>query len=100
MQTSLRNSHDLSRRFTTAGSEPGGVAAAGAQTGEGSSPAPGPARVVTLSHRRDDPLSNTAPIANSGRVATLEGLAALRSDGTIADEEFAAEKTDVMSNST
>ena len=59
-----------------------------------------PARFVTLGHRRDDPLSNTAPVANSGRVATLEGLAALRSNGTIADEGFAAEKTDVVNNST
>jgi hypothetical protein len=35
-----------------------------------------------------------------GRVETLEGLAAFRSNGTITDEEFAAEKTDVMNSST
>lgn len=74
------------------GSEPGGVAAAGASASEGSLPAAGPVNVVTLSHRRDDPLSNTAPIANSGRVATLEGLAALTSNGRNADDEFATEK--------
>jgi hypothetical protein len=94
------NSHDLARRFTMTGSEPGGVAAACTPAGAGSSPAAGPVRVVTLGHRRDDPLSNTALVANSGRVATLEGLAALGSNGTIADEEFAAEKTDVVNSST
>ena len=54
---------------------------------------------MTHGHRRDEPLSNTAPVAKSGRVSTLEGLAALRSNGRIADEEVAAEKTDVVNNS-
>lgn len=82
------------------GSEPGGVAAVCPPAGAGRSPAAGPARVLTLAYGRDDPLSNTAPVADCGRVATLEGLAALRSNSTITDEEFAAEKTDVMNNST
>ena len=55
---------------------------------------------MTVGHRRDDPLSDPAPVANGGRVATLEGLAALRSNGTIADVEVAVEKTDVVNNST
>ena len=36
----------------------------------------------------------------SGRVETLERLAALRASGAITDEEFAAEKTHVMNNGT
>ena len=68
-------------------SEPGGVAAVCTPAGAGSSPAAGPARIVTLAYGRDDPLSNTAPVADSGRVATLEGPAALSSNGTITDEE-------------
>jgi hypothetical protein len=44
--------------------------------------------------------SNTAPAASSGRVETLERLAALRTNGSITDEEFAAEKAHVMNNGT
>jgi len=44
--------------------------------------------------------SNTAPAATSGRVETLERLAALRTSGSITDEEFAAEKAHVMNNGT
>jgi hypothetical protein len=43
--------------------------------------------------------SNTAP-ATSGRVETLERLAALRANGAITDEEFTAEKAHVMNNGT
>ncbi|HUO71732.1 MAG TPA: SHOCT domain-containing protein [Solirubrobacteraceae bacterium] len=44
--------------------------------------------------------SNTPPAATSGRVETLERLAALRANGTITDEEFTAEKAHVMNNGT
>jgi Short C-terminal domain len=44
--------------------------------------------------------SNTAPAATSGRVETLERLGALRANGTLTDEEFAAEKAHVMNNGT
>ena len=41
-----------------------------------------------------------ASAGGSGRVETLERLAALRASGAITDEEFAAEKTHVMNNGT
>ena len=44
--------------------------------------------------------SNAAPAATSGRVETLERLAALRANGAITDEEFTAEKAHVMNNGT
>jgi hypothetical protein len=44
--------------------------------------------------------SNTAPAPTSGRVDTLERLAALRTSGAITDDEFAAEKAHVMNNGT
>jgi hypothetical protein len=44
--------------------------------------------------------SGTAAAPSSGRVDTLERLAALRTDGAITDEEFAAEKAHVMNNGT
>jgi len=43
---------------------------------------------------------NAAPAATSGRVETLERLAALRANGAITDEEFTAEKAHVMNNGT
>jgi hypothetical protein len=49
---------------------------------------------------REAPVSSTAPAPNSGRVETLERLAALRDRGAITDEEFAAEKTHLMNNGT
>jgi hypothetical protein len=44
--------------------------------------------------------SDTAPAVTSGRVDTLERLAALRANGAITDEEFAAEKAHVVNNGT
>ena len=46
------------------------------------------------------PVTHAAPAASSGRVETLERLAALRDRGAISDEEFAAEKAHIMTNST
>ena len=86
------------------GSEPDGVAGAGTPADAGSSQAAGPVsgRDPQPQARRSltTPLRNTAAVANGGRVETHEGLAALRSNGTITDEEFAAEKTHVMNSST
>ena len=45
-------------------------------------------------------VTHAAPAPASGRVDTLERLAALRDRGAITDEEFAAEKTHVMNNGT
>jgi len=41
---------------------------------------------------------SAAPAGAGGRVETLERLAALRANGSITDEEFAAEKAHVMNN--
>lgn len=51
-----------------------------------------PAAVVSV--------SGAAPGAGSGRVETLERLAALRSSGALSDEEFQAGKARVMNNGT
>jgi hypothetical protein len=44
--------------------------------------------------------SSTAAAATSGRVDTLERLAALRASGALTDDEHQAEKTTVMNNNT
>jgi hypothetical protein len=61
-----------------------------------SPPAP-PATAAVVS---EAPVPRAAPAPNSGRVETLERLAALRSNGALTDEEFAAEKAHVMNNGT
>jgi hypothetical protein len=43
-------------------------------------------------------VSTAAPAAPSGRVDTLERLAALRDSGAITDEEYQAEKAYAMNN--
>jgi hypothetical protein len=45
-------------------------------------------------------VTRAAPAPASGRVETLERLAALRDRGALTDEEFAAEKTHVMNSGT
>jgi len=60
-------------------------------------PPPAPAADATISGSAG---SNTAPAATGGRVDTLERLAALRANGAITDDEFAAEKAHVMNNGT
>ncbi len=62
-------------------------------------PLPSPAADATIAGSAP---SNTAPAPTSarGRVETLERLAALRTDGAITDEEFAAEKAHVINHGT
>ena len=62
-------------------------------------PPPAPATDATIAGSAP---SNTTPAPTSarGRVETLERLAALRTDGAITDEEFAAEKAHVINHGT
>jgi hypothetical protein len=60
--------------------------------------APSPAPPATHAVVGEAPVTRAAPAANSGRVETLERLAALRARGALTDEEFAAEKAYVMNN--
>jgi flagellar biosynthesis component FlhA len=60
-------------------------------------PPPPPATDARLAEAQ---VTRAAPAPASGRVETLERLAALRSSGAITDEEFAAEKVHVMNNGT
>jgi hypothetical protein len=60
-------------------------------------PPPSPAPDATIA---GSAASITPPAATSGRVDTLERLAALRTSGVITDDEFAAEKAHVMNNGT
>jgi Short C-terminal domain len=60
-------------------------------------PPPPPATDATIAGSAG---SSTVPAATSGRVETLERLAALRASGAITNDEFAAEKAHVMNNGT
>ena len=62
-----------------------------------SAPPPSPAEDPVIAQA---PVTPAAPAPNSGRVETLERLAALRASGALTDEEYQAEKTHVMNNGT
>ena len=62
--------------------------------------APSPPSPATDAMVGEAPVTRAAPAPNSGRVETLERLAALRASGALTDQEFAAEKAHVMNNRT
>ncbi len=62
--------------------------------------APSPPPPTTAAVVGGAQVTRAAAAPSSGRVETLERLAALRSSGALTDEEFAAEKAHVMNNGT
>lgn len=59
-----------------------------------------PPRIATDATNAGSGGSSIAAAATSGRVDTLERLAAFRASGALTDDEYQAEKTTVMNNNT